>query len=267
MIVIGELINASRKSVREALENRDAEFLRNLARKQIEAGAEVIDVNVGIGKDEPALMEWAVENIQKVTDKPLAIDTVDPKVLEAGLSVCKSQVWINSISGEKERLSSFLPLVKEYNCNCIVLAMDDKGILPKARQRFNICKAILKEIEKRNIDPQKIFFDPLILPVGTDNNQGIVALETLSLLKRSKKFTFNTVIAVSNISFGLPKRKFLNQTFLAMAIKDIDAVIMNPLDKKMMVTILASEVLAGKILPGKYIKAYRKGLLEEVNNG
>lgn len=261
MIIIGELINATRISVKEALENKNKELLQDLAKRQVGAGADVIDVNVGIGKDEPSLMEWAVNIIQEITDKPLAIDTVDPEVLKAGLGACKNQAWVNSISGEKERLNSFLPLIKKYNCHCIALAMDERGILPRAKQRLNVCKSIFKEAEKRNIDPQKIFFDPLVLPVGTDNIQGAVTLEVLLLLKRSQKFSFRTVIAVSNISFGLPRRTLLNQTFLAMAVKNTDAVIINPLDKKMMATIMAGEVLSGKSLPGKYIKAYRRGFL------
>lgn len=261
MIVIGELINATRKKVAEALKEKNAIFFRNLARKQVEAGADVIDVNAGIGKDEPVCMEWLVKIIQEVVDKPLCIDTTDPAVLEAGLKKCKQPPWINSISGESKRLEEFMPLIKRYDFSGIIaLAVDDRGISNSYNERVRACIDIMESVRGMNDAINKLFFDPLVLPISVNNGSGEVFIETLNLLRRHN---MKTIAAISNISHGLPQRSILNKVLATMAVREnIDAVIINPLDFELMASIKATNLLLGKDHRcrkyTKYIKKYKK---------
>ena len=266
ILVVGEKINASRREIRQALEGRDKHYLQDLAQKQADNGADFIDVNVGTGKpeDEVAHMEWLVEIVQEAVDRPLAIDTVDPQVLEAGLAKHRGSALVNSISGEERRLNSFLSLAEKYHSSCIALAMGQEGIPKRAEQRLEVCQMILRRAQQWGIGKERIYFDPLVLPLSADPGQGLIALETLRLIK-SNIADAKTILGLSNISYGLPKKALINRVFFSMCLAaGLDSVILDPLDRKLLSVLRAAEALLGRDQYCKrYLKAYREGKLTD----
>ncbi len=261
MLIVGELINASRKVVGEAIEKRDKGTIQKVAKDQFEAGADYIDVNAGIfvGK-EPEYLTWLVETVQESVDGPCAIDSPDPKAIEAALKVHKGIPMINSISLEKERYEQLLPIISGTEYKIIALCMSDEGMPQTTDQRMTIADRLINGLVQNGIALDNIYVDPLVQPVATDSRFGIEFLNAVAKIMT----TFDgvhTICGLSNISYGLPERKFLNQVFMAMAIaKGLDGAIVNPLDKPMMATIAAAEALAGRDeFCMNYIEAYRGG--------
>ncbi len=265
MLIIGEKINATLKSVKEAVETRDTEFIQNLAKSQSEMGANYIDVNVSTDKGaefDKDSMEWAVEKIQEVVDIPLSIDSPDPKIIEAGLRKAKGKSMINSVTAEPDRLESILPLAKEFDSEVISLAMMG-NISSEAGERLKACEKIAESAQKNGIALEKLFFDPLALSVATDTSQGIVTLETIKRIKTEFPQA-KTTIGLSNISFGLPGRSLINRSFLLLAIyAGLNSAILNPLDKKLMSVVRVGEMVLGRDNHClNYLKAFRGGLIE-----
>lgn len=265
MLVVGEKINTSRKEVKEAVQNRDAAFIRELARQQAEGGAHYIDINCGTFIDNEAeIITWMVEEVQDELDLPLCIDSPNPIAIEAGLKAHRNgQAMVNSISGEKARYEAILPLVKEYGCKIVVLCMDDSGIPNNAKTRFTIASKVIEGLKDEGIKEDDIYVDPLIQPISTDTVNGLSSLDTITMLKEAYPGT-HSICGLSNISFGLPGRKILNQTFMILCMAaGLDGVILDPKDKRMMAFITAAEALLDKDpYCGSYLKAYRQGLLE-----
>ncbi len=251
MLTIAEKINATIPSVKTILEERDEAALLDLARSQSEAGADYLDVNVGTGsggqQEEMESMRWAVALIQATVETPLCIDSADPEVLQAGLAVRDGRpALINSTKGARSSLERILPLAKEYDTPLVGLAMDEKGIPATVGERVNACAVIASACSAMGIELDQIFFDPLVLPVSTDVNQGKVTLETIEAVK--KEFPqAKTVMAVSNVSFGLPRRQIFNTAFLHMAIyAGLDGAIMNVADEKLMGAVRTAEAVLGR---------------------
>ena len=259
MIIVGELINASRKSVGAAIENNDAEAVKKLASDQTENGADYIDVNAGVfvGK-EVGYLKWLVETVQAAVDKPCSIDSPDPRAIEAALAVHKGTAMINSISLEKERYDALLPIVAGTDLKVVALCMSDAGMPETADDRMVIADKLINGLLQKNIPVENIYVDPLVQPVATNSIFGVEFLTTIEKIMTTFK-GIHTMCGLSNISFGLPERKFLNQTFMVMAIaKGLDGAIVNPLDQKMMANIIAAEALAGKDeYCGNYLEAFR----------
>ena len=267
MLVIGENINASNRAVAEAIAGRDREFLENLARAEAAAGADFIDVNAGAGHGTPeqeiVTMEWLVEVVQKATEKPLAIDSDSPSVIEAALHKYHGErPLINSVNAEPERLASVGPLAAERKAWLVALAMGTDGIPNNVEERLAACELILTHLGRLGLEAEQVFFDPLVLPISVDSGQGIVTLKTIEQIK-SRYPGARTVIGLSNISYGLPNRKVVNRGFLLMAAyAGLDAVILDPLDAKIMSFIRIANMLMGDDpLCRKYIRDYRKGIL------
>ncbi len=264
MLIIGEKINTTKKSINAAVEARDKNFIQNEAIKQLEAGANVIDVNTGTRiKTEVEDMEWLVNVIQEVVDCPLCIDSPNPSALFAGLKLCKKKAMVNSITGEKDRVDAIMPMVKEYGVSVVALCMDEAGMPKTGEDRLRIAKKILDMIADYNIPMDDIYFDPLIQPVGSNPEQGIAVLEGMKLIKTAFPEAHLTC-GLSNISYGLPERKLLNRTFLAMAMSmGLDSAILDPTDKALMATaISASAILAKDEFCLNYISSWRQGKLE-----
>ncbi len=262
MIIIGELINASRKAIGAAIEAGDTEAIQKVAKYQAEAGADFIDVNAGIfvGK-EPQYLKWLVQTVQEVTDTPCAIDSPDPAAIEAALNVHKRIPMINSISLEKERYDNLMPIVAGTDMKVVALCMSDEGMPQTVDDRLKIAEKLVNGLVQNNVSIENIFVDPLVQPLSVNDLFGLEFLNAIELIM--KRFEgVHTACGLSNISYGLPARKFMNQTFMAMAIaKGLDGAIVNPLDKKMMANIIASEALIGKDnFCMDYLKAYRAGL-------
>ncbi len=265
MIVIGEMINASGKKTKEAILNRDSDFIANLAQKQADAGADFIDVNVATGSGEESGevedMKWAVEVVKNAVDKPLAIDTTDYHVLEAGLELGGDNTFINSVNAEGDRLDSFLDLAKKYNAPTVALPIRDK-IPETVEGRLEVCQEIIDQADNKGVPRENLYFDPLAMPVSVDSNSAQLTLETLKKIKEYQGV--QSTVGLSNISFGLPNRELVNNSFLLLAMQvGLDSAIMNPLGKGAMGVIKAGNVLLGKDnMCAEYLKAYRKGMLE-----
>jgi len=265
MLVIGENINASNKSVAEAITERDEEFITNLARNQALAGADFIDVNASTGRgspeDEAANMRWLVDVVQAATDKPLAIDSDSPEVIGAALQRYQNEkLIINSVNAEPARLEAIGSLVAERQAWVVALAMGAEGIPESAEKRLDACEKIMTHLNGVGIGAGQILFDPLVLPIAVDSRQGLVTLKTIEQIK-SRYPDARTVIGLSNISYGLPKRKLVNRSFLLMAAyAGLDAVIVDSLDVKAMSIVRVADMLVDED-PScrKYLRAHRRG--------
>ena len=264
MILIGEKINATLPSVRSIIQSRDEEAISKLARQQADAGSSYIDVNVGTGvgskQDEVRSMEWAVEVIQSTVDIPLSIDSSDPAVLEAGLNKGNgTPSMVNSTKAERESLEEIVPLASAYNSPLVALAMDESGIPKTVHDRLHACKKIAEACERWEVPMENVFFDPLVMPIGTDITKGMVTLEAVTEIK--KEFPeAKTVLGISNISYGLPARSKLNAAFLHMAIyAGLDAAIVDSLDGDIMGEVRAAEVLLGR---DKHCRRYTRAFRE-----
>ena len=268
MIVVGEKLNATNKSVGEAIAKRDQGFIENLARAQDEAGADYIDVNAGqsaASGDDVAAMKWLLGVVQGVTEKPLAIDSDSAKVIAGALEVYKgNDIMINSVSAEPERLEVIGKLAAERGARLVALAMGAEGIPETVKKRLEACRVIMDHLGTLGMAPEAIFFDPLVLPVSVDTAQGLVTLETIREIK-AKIPGAKTVMGLSNISFGMPSRKLINRGFMLMsAYAGLDAAIMDPLDAKMMSVVKAADLLMNQDTGGRrFIRAYRQEKITE----
>jgi len=264
MVIVGERINSTRKDIAQAIEKRDAAFIQYEAQMQVEAGVDYIDVNAGalIEKESEGLA-WLVETVQQITDKPLCIDSSNSEAIAGALKSHKGKCIINSITAEKGRFNSFLPLLKEYDCSVVALCADDSGIPTTTERRVEIAGRIIEDLIAEGIALADIYIDPIILPISTEPKVGVIGLDVIEQVK--KKYPgVRTICGLSNISFGLPLRKLINQVFLIMAMqKGLDAAIIDPTHKQFLAYITAAETLLGKDEYGvNYISAYREGRLE-----
>ena len=265
VIIIGEKINSTLKKIRPAIANYDAKAIQDLALKQIEAGADYIDLNAGMfHEDEPDRLEWLVKTVQEVTDKPLVMDSPNPVALRRGLETNKNgKPIINSITNEEERFNEVLPLIKEFNTKVVALCMDDTGMPETDEDRVNIARSLITKLSAEGVAHEDIFIDPLIRPIGTGSHYGRVALETMRKVKEEFP-NVHITCGLSNISFGIPARKLMNQTFLVAAVTSgMDGAILDPMDRNLMTFLYAAEALMGHDdFCMEYLTAYREGKLE-----
>ncbi len=256
-VMIGEKINPTgSKKLAAALQEGNLDFVRKLAERQAAWGAEVLDINVGVpGLDEVAAVKQVVEVVSRAVDLPLCIDSGSPEVLAAGLQAAAGKPLVNSVSGEEKRLASVLPLVKERGAAVIGLTMDDNGIPKTVEERVAVAGKILERAARLGIPAEDVVIDPLVLTVGSDSKAALVTLQSIELIHR--EFGVNINLGASNVSFGLPDRLSVNQTFLAMAIQaGATCSITDPV--KLGMTIRASDLLLGRDdYAGKFIKYFR----------
>ena len=245
-VIIGERINPTGRK-RLAAEMAAWNFDRVVADAvaQVQAGAQMLDVNAGIPlADEPAILAEAIRIVQSVVDVPLSIDSSVVKALEAGLAAYQGKPLVNSVTGEEERLEVVLPLVKKYGAAVIGISNDETGISEDLNVRFAIAKKIVERAQDYGIPPQDVLIDPLAMPVGAVRTAGATLF---ALVRRVREeLGVNTVCGASNISFGLPDRGTLNAAFIAMAISaGMTCAITNPLEESIRKTILAADVMMG----------------------
>ncbi len=265
MIIIGELINASRKAIKAAIEAKDSQAIQQVAMDQAAAGADYIDVNAGIFVGhEPEYLTWLVETVQAAVDTPCAIDSPDPAAIEAALAVHKGTPMINSISLESERYEALMPIIAGTNVKVIALCMSDAGMPQTVADRMAIADKLVGGLVTNNVAVENIFVDPLVQPVSVDTTFGMAFIDAIEQIVRAFP-GIHTACGLSNISYGLPARPFMNQTFMTMAIaKGLDGAIINPLDRRMMATIIAAEALAGRdTFCMNYLKAFRAGMFDK----
>ena len=245
--VVGERINPTgKKRFQQALRENDMNYVLEQAVSQVEAGAQVLDVNVGApGVDEPALMPQVVKALQSVVSLPLQLDSSNVQALENGLRVYNGKPIVNSTNGEPEKLAAILPLCKKYGAAIVGLAIDEKGIQPKAADRVAIARRITEAALAAGIPREDIYIDCLTLTASAQQEDVLATVQALEACK--KELGVRTVLGVSNISFGLPCRAYLNTTFLTMAMyAGLDLAIMNPSSEEMMAAVYAYNVLTNR---------------------
>ncbi len=264
MLIVGERINSTRESIAKAIREQDSAFIQDEARQQAEAGADYLDVNAGAFMgEELKYLTWLVEIVQDVVDKPLCLDTSNSEALAAALKLCKIKPMLSSISAEKKRYESFLPIVKSSGCKVVALCVDDSGIPHTADTRTQVADRLIGLLVAEGVALDDIYVDVLAQAVSTDDKAGGVTFETIRRVNAAHSGV-HTILGLSNVSFGLPNRRLVNQNFMSMCMEaGLDSAIIDPKDKKLMTNIFAANLLLGKDRHGmSYIKAFRAGKLE-----
>jgi cobalamin-dependent methionine synthase I len=247
MVIIGERLNSSRRSVYDALARKNKSYLVEQARLQAMAGADYHDVNAAaLMEREKKILRWTVPLVQAATGVPLSIDTPDPLAMDIALRVHRGRALLNSLSGEKKKLERILPLIKDYHPRVIALCLDDSGPAATPDRALAIARRMVGFLLPLGLEPGDIFIDPLVYPAAADQEGGVRFLASLRRIKE-KLSSVQTIAGLSNISSGLPQRKLLNRTFLVMAVEaGLDAVICDPLDRELRSALAAAEAILGR---------------------
>ena len=263
MIVIGERINGMFKDVKQAITEKDKNAIIDLAKKEIAAGANMLDINVGpAAADELGAMEWLVETVQDAVDIPLAIDSSKPKTVEAGLKICKNKALINSTTGEKAKLEILIGLAKDNDADILGLTMDEKGIPSTTAARTEIGLKILAAAMEAGLETDRVHLDPVVLPVRFAQDQCPTMLETIRELKMLADPAPKIVVGLSNISQGTKQRPLINRIYMVMAIAcGLDEAIVDPFDTELIDAMITAELLLNKqIYSESFLKAYKSSL-------
>jgi 5-methyltetrahydrofolate--homocysteine methyltransferase len=258
-VIIGERINPTgRKKFQEQLRAGDLSQIEIDVQQQVEGGADVLDVNMGVPlTDEPDLLSRAIKLVQTKTDLPICIDSSVIEALEAGLKAYEGKALVNSMTGEDDRMELILPLVKEHKAVIMALSNDETGIPATAQERLVITEKIVRTVEKYGIPLEDLVIDPLAMTVGADTEAVKITLETIHLIK--EKFGLNMSMGASNVSFGLPNRHAVNASFLPMAMAaGLTSAIMDARTKEISTSVRAADLLLGNDpWGGNWISAFR----------
>ncbi|MCU0665958.1 MAG: dihydropteroate synthase [Candidatus Omnitrophica bacterium] len=259
MFIVGELINGMYSNVAAAIRERKIDLIQRIALEQIQAGADALDVNCGpTAKNPKEDIQWLIDAIQQVTDKPLAVDSSRFEVIEAGLSRMKNPAIINSTTSDPEKLNKFIPLAKKHNAKLIGLTISQKGIPQNKDQRLELAAIIVSTCQEQGFPIEDLFIDPILLPVNVAQQQMKEILESIKEFKMLTEPSPKTIIGLSNVSQGAHFRSLINRTFLTMAINyGLDAAILDPKDKQLMDTSITTELILNKhIYCDSYLEAY-----------
>ncbi len=263
MIIIGEKINGTRKTVGKAIQDRNTEVIEALAMAQVEGGADYLDVNAGTHPhEEPQDMVWLVETIQSVTKTRLCVDSTNPEALSAGIRSAERLPMINSVSGERIRVEGVLPIACEHGTDLVLLALDDNGIPETSRERLDIVGRLVSMAREGGLGDDQLFVDPLITTIATQADSGRIALETIREI-RAQFPQVHIICGLSNISFGQPSRTLINQAFVALAMEaGLDSAIMDPADRGLRNIIYGTELVLGADPDClRYNQAHRSGVI------
>jgi len=261
MFIIGELINGMYKNIGQAIKARDKETIQKCALEQIKAGADALDVNCGPASANPVSdIQWLVEILQRITDKPLALDSSKPQVIESGLKVLKNKAIINSVTADKEKLNVLVPLAKKYNAKLIGLTISAKGIPQNKDQRLELAATIVANCVDNGFPVEELYLDPIVMPVKVAQAQMQDILESIREFKIIYEPSPKTVVGLSNVSQGTCSRSLINRIFLTMAVTyGLDAAILDPNDGDLMDAAITAELILNKqIYCDSYLEAYRK---------
>ena len=261
MLIIGESINGTIPKVGQAIQEKNEVFLRELAKTQYECGAQMLDVNAGVaGGNEVEDLPWLVKLVQEEVPIPLMIDSASPDAIKVALMVYQNPEIpiLNSISGEEEKWNKLFPVVTEKKGKVVVLCMDDQGIPNTVGARIAIASRLFDRLTKAGVPEDYIYFDPLVLAVSVESDAGLVTLETIKAL-RSQFHKSHVICGASNVSMGLPGRKLINRTFIAMAIfAGLDVLFIDVRDQALLSAIYTSRLLVNQDnYCMQYLKAYR----------
>ena len=263
LTIIGERLNSSRGEVAEALEKRDYEFIKQETRRQLETGAQYLDINAGAFVEREAeLLLWLTEVIREVTQAPLSLDTTNPEVAEVCLRRFPDRIMLNSVTGEKSRLDAFIPLVRSYHCGVIVLCVNEGGLPQNSEQIVTIAGDIVERLLSAGIACENIYLDPALRPLSVDTEAGVRVLHAVTSIKQ--RFPeVHVSIGLSNVSFGLPARSLVNRAFAILALSHgTDTFILDPCDGGLMAALISAQaVLNQDEYCRRFLVAYREGKL------
>jgi 5-methyltetrahydrofolate--homocysteine methyltransferase len=265
MIIVGEQINTSRRSIAEAVEKRDVSYVVKIAREQAEAGAHYIDVNAGtFFEQETECLCWLVETVQREIDLPLCLDSPNPCALAEAMKCHKGEPMINSISLEAERFQALLPVVTSQPCHVVALCMAEMSMPTTVEDRVQVGAELIHRLTDAGIPLEKIYIDPLVQPISVDTQMGIAALGAIERIMNDFPGV-NTICGLSNISFGLPTRRLINRSFLSLCLSHgLSAVILDPTDKQLMATLLTVEMILNRDeYCENFITAYQTGRIPD----
>ena len=264
MLIIAERINASRKSISQAISDGDREFIQNEAKNQDQAGGDYIDVNAGTFVGEEAeKLKWVIEAVQEVTEKPLCIDSPDPEVIKAMVPLVKKPPMINSITLEPERLEGILPIVAENKTKVIALCQSEDAMADTADDKVKMAEQLVEKVTAVGIPLDDLYIDPLVYPLSTNTQSAVATLEAIERIMKGFPGV-HTTCGLTNVSYGLPARKLINRTFLVSAIgRGLDSAILDPTDNPLYGALKAALSVNGKDdYCMEYITAFRDKRLE-----
>lgn len=263
MIIIGEKINGSIPSMAKAIREKDENYIRECAKRQAEAGATYLDVCASVEVEfEVETMKWLIDLIQEVTETPICIDSPSPHSLVAAISFCKRPGLVNSVSMEGDKIDLLFPVIADTKWECVALLCDDKGIPRTVEQRLDVFEAIMKKAKEFNIDPSRLHIDPLVETLSTNETALTTFVECAREIRRRYP-TIHVTSGLSNISFGLPARKLINQAFMILALNaGMDSAIIDPTNRDLLGMIYAAKALLEKDeYCLEYISAFREGMI------
>jgi 5-methyltetrahydrofolate--homocysteine methyltransferase len=264
MLIIGERINSSRKSIAEAIASRNAAFIQNEAKAQATAGADYLDVNAGTFVGEEAKhLQWIIETIQEVVDLPLCIDSPDPAIIKAMIPLVKKTPMVNSITLEPSRLEGILPLVAQHKTKVIALCQAGDSVADTAEAKVRMAGQLVEKVNAAGIPLDDLYIDPLVYPLATNDQSAFATLDGIEQI--TKRFPgVHTTCGLTNVSYGLPNRGLVNRVFLVAAIiRGLDSAILDPTDKELFGALKAALMITGKDeFCMEYITAFREGRLE-----
>lgn len=261
MFIIGELINGMYQNIAAAIKAKDKSAIQKCALRQIEMGADALDINCGpASKDASADIQWLVQAVQEVTPKPLALDSSKPAVIESGLKVAKNKAIINSTTADPEKLDILVPLAKQYQAKLIGLTISAKGIPHNKDQRLELAAAIVAICAEQGFPMEDLYLDPIVLPVNVAQAQMQDILEAIREFKIISQPPPKAIVGLSNVSQGTDARSLINRTFLTMAVGyGLDGAILDPNDKDLMDALITAELILNKnIYCASYLEAYRR---------
>ena len=265
MWIIGELINCTRKKVGTAAQARDAAQIQEIARNQVNAGADMLDVNGGLPGQEVETLIWLVNIVQEVADIPLCLDSADPEALRKAIPLCRHRPMLNSITDEPTRLEALLPVVKEYRPKMIALCMSPAGPPMGVEDRVATASRLIDRLTSEGTALDDIYVDACVLPASTGPEHSKALIDAMGMII-GRNPGVHCSAGVSNVSFGLPQRKLLNQVYLTLLMAHgLDAAIVDPCDRQLMMNIRAAEVLLARDeMCVNYLRAFREGKLEPI---
>jgi len=261
--IVGERINPSgRKDLTQEIREGKTNLIQKEAIEQVNSGAHLLDINVSVsGTDEKRMMEQTIKAVQNVVSAPLVLDTMNLAALDTALKIYAGKALINPISGERKRMEEVLPLVKKYGAAVVGLTLDEKGIPNSIEGRLAIAERIIQEVLEIGIKREDILIDSLVLTVGSEQEQALITLKSLERVR--SELGVSTILGISNISYGLPKRSLLNSTYLTMALSHgLDAAILNPYDQNIQNVLRAGAVLTGQDLKAKVYISQQETIIE-----
>lgn len=264
-IIIGERLNSSRGEVARALEERDEEFIRREARRQVDAGAIYLDINAGAFPEREAeLLLWLGRTVNSAAETLLSLDTANPRAAELCLKSLPRVALLNALTGEGSRLDAFIPLAREHGCKVVAVCLDEDGLPGEVERVVAIAGRIVERSMGAGLSPEDIYLDPGLRPISVDPGAGVRVLRAAAEIRRLFPGV-HIAVGLSNISYGLPRRSLLNRTFAVMALSaGVDTFILDPCDARLMAALICARTVLRRDRGCRdFLAAYRSGRLKD----